>query len=290
MNEEKVETMNGLLYINKPKDQTSFDVVAKIRRAYGIKSVGHTGTLDPQATGVLIVMLGKACKANPYLVHDTKEYIAGLRLGKKYDTGDIWGNVIEEKPIPSIDKTQVLEVIHSFLGKRMQVPPMYSAVKINGKKLYEYARQNQTVEVQPRAIEIMEIELLEMSDELLFRVSCSAGTYIRTLMEEIAEQLGTVGAMCSLVRTKAGSVSLERCLSLEEVLTNCPAPFNVLDGLKERYPVISIESDQLERNIKDGKKIKLNCDDEIIVAQRNNQAIAVLEKRQDVYCSKRGLW
>lgn len=282
--------MDGLLYINKPKDQTSFDVVAKIRKAYGTKSVGHTGTLDPQATGVLIVMLGKACKANPYLVHDTKEYIAGLRLGKKYDTGDIWGNVIEEKAVPTITKNQVLEVISSLIGERMQVPPMYSAVKVNGKKLYEYARQNQTVEVPARKIEIMEIELLEMKDDLLFRISCSAGTYIRTLMEEIAEQLGTVGAMCSLVRTKAGSVSLKRCLSLDEVLANRPEPFNVLDGLKERYPVISIENDQLEKNIKDGKKIQLNCDEEMIVVERNHQAIAIMEKRQDVYYSKRGLW
>lgn len=282
--------MDGLLYINKPKDLTSFDVVAKIRRAYGIKSVGHTGTLDPQATGVLIVMLNKACKANPYLVHDTKEYIAGLRLGKKYDTGDIWGNVIEEKPVPSINKELVLEVLQSFLGKRMQVPPMYSAIKVNGKKLYEYARQNQTVEVPSRQIEIMEIELLEMNEDYYFRVSCSAGTYIRTLMEEIAEQLGTVGAMCSLVRTKAGSVSLERCMELEEVLANHPAPYNVLDGLKERYPVISIENDQIEKNIKDGKKIHFDCDEPLIVVERHNQAIAIMEKREDVYCSKRGLW
>ena len=128
--------MDGILYIDKPADWTSFDVVAKIKRIYGT-TAGHTGTLDPQATGVLIVMLGKACKCDPYLVHQNKEYIATLRLGSKTSTADIWGEVLEEKPIVPICEERVKEVLAGFVGERMQKPPMVSAVKKNGKRLYE---------------------------------------------------------------------------------------------------------------------------------------------------------
>lgn len=283
--------MNGLLYINKPKDMTSFDVVAKIRKAYQTKSVGHTGTLDPQATGVLIVMLGKACKANPYLVHDTKEYRATLRLGAKFDTGDVWGKLVEEKTVPQLKTACVQEVFLSLLGKQSQTPPMYSAVKKEGRKLYEYARQNIQVTVEPREIEIFELELLAIEPEIEFRVVCSSGTYIRTLCETIAEKLNTVGAMASLVRTKVASVSLEDCCSLQEAIQQLPAPQSILPVLKQRYPVIEITDDQMEMDIRNGKKIILDAEDELVCLARNQQAIAMFEKTEEgYYRSKRGLW
>ncbi len=283
--------MNGLLYINKPSDWTSFDVVAKIRRSYGTKSVGHTGTLDPQATGVLIVMVGRACKANPYLVMDTKEYIATLRLGGKYDTGDIWGKVIEESTVPEVSFEQVETALKSMLGKQMQVPPMYSAVKVNGKKLYEYARNNQTVDVSAREIEISDVELLKMDKEIQFRVVCSSGTYIRVLCEELAQKLGAVGAMSALVRTRVGNISLDDCLELSDVCESTPQPEGLLNALSSRYSVIDITDKKILKNIYDGKQIHFDSIEELICLSYQGEAIAIFEKVSDgVYRSKRGLW
>ncbi len=282
--------MNGLLYINKPCNMTSFDVVAKVRKAYKTKSVGHTGTLDPEATGVLIVMIGKACKANPYLMHDKKEYIATMRLGKKYDTGDIWGEIIEEKKVLDLTIDKIQCVLQSFLGKQLQVPPMYSAVKVNGKKLYEYARANQSVEVAAREIEIYDIEFLKWDEEITFRVVCSAGTYIRTLCEDIAVKLNTLGAMSSLMRTKIDEVNINQCFDLNYVLENLVNPIDIYDVLSNRYKTIEINDDLMDFNIKNGKKIQLDCNDDLVCFVKNNQAVAMYEKDGEFYRSKRGLW
>ncbi len=282
--------MNGLLYINKPSGMTSFDVVAKIRKAYKTKSVGHTGTLDPQATGVLLVMLNKACKANPYLMHDKKEYIATLRLGKKYDTKDIWGKVIEEKAIRNVDFKKINSTLLSFLGKQLQVPPMYSAVKVQGKKLYEYARENKEVEVTPRAIEIYEIECLSVDEDIKFRVVCSSGTYIRVLCEDIALKLGNIGAMSSLVRTKIDTLSLEDCIDLEDILSDPPQPHALYDVLSKLYETVEISSDKLFEDIKNGKKINVDSNQPILCLVKDKEVIAMYEKEDELYRSKRGLW
>lgn len=210
--------MDGIIVINKPSGYTSHDIVSKIRKKLNIKKVGHTGTLDPLATGVLPILLGTGTKLSQYLINHDKEYIATIKLGVKTDTGDIEGQVIEEKQVPEISKESANDVLKSFLGPQKQVPPMYSAIKVNGKKLYEYARQGEKIEIEPRSIEIYSIELLELGQEQMkIKVACSKGTYIRTLCEDIAEKLETVGTMSALQRTKVGEFDLEKAITVEEL-------------------------------------------------------------------------
>lgn len=187
--------MNGVIVINKPKGYTSHDIVNVVRKKLNTKKVGHTGTLDPDATGVLPILIGTATKISKYLIEHKKTYIATVKLGYKTDTGDASGKVIkEDKHFQKIDKKDIENALNTFLGKREQVPPMYSAIKVNGKKLYEYAREGKKVEVKPREIEIYDICLEEYNnnDEISFKVNCSKGTYIRTLCESVAEKLGTI--------------------------------------------------------------------------------------------------
>lgn len=187
--------MNGVIVINKPKGYTSHDIVNVVRKKLNTKKVGHTGTLDPDATGVLPILVGTATKISKYLIEHKKTYIATVKLGYKTETGDASGKVIkEDKHFQKIDKKDIENALNTFLGKREQVPPMYSAIKVNGKKLYEYAREGKKIEVKPREIEIYDICLEEYNnnDEISFKVNCSKGTYIRTLCESIAEKLGTI--------------------------------------------------------------------------------------------------
>ena len=190
--------MNGLEIVDKPLKKTSFDIVREVRKKYNIKQVGHIGTLDPMATGVLVILVGGATKLSDYLMEHDKEYIATVYLGEKKDTGDSEGNTIERKEVPKdISLEKVKDVLQSFLGKSKQVPPMYSAIKVNGQKLYDLARKGIKVEREERNIEITNIEFLKIEDEcnikeITFRVVCSKGTYIRVLCENIAEKLGTV--------------------------------------------------------------------------------------------------
>lgn len=210
--------MDGIIVINKPSGYTSHDIVSKIRKKLNIKKVGHTGTLDPLATGVLPILLGGGTKLSQYLINHDKEYIATIKLGVKTDTGDIEGQVIAEKQVPEISVEGLGQVLKSFLGPQKQVPPMYSAIKVNGKKLYEYARQGEKIEIEPRSIEIYSIGLLELKQEQIkIKVACSKGTYIRTLCEDIAEKLNTVGTMSALKRTKVGEFDLEKAITVEEL-------------------------------------------------------------------------
>lgn len=216
--------LDGIIVINKPKNCTSHDVVSKVKKILGQK-VGHTGTLDPNATGVLPLLIGKGTKLSCYLIQHDKEYIATMQLGVKTDTADGEGNIIEEKAVEeeSLSKENIEKVLTTFVGKQKQIPPMYSAIKINGKKLYEYARKNENVEVVPREIEIYEIELLNVLEEklqIVFRVKCSKGTYIRRLCEDIAEKLGTVGYMKKLQRTIVGDFCIEDSITIEELEQN----------------------------------------------------------------------
>lgn len=208
--------MDGILLINKTTGMTSHDVVMKIRKLLKTKKVGHCGTLDPDATGVLVICVNKATKAIQFLTADSKEYIATLSLGKSTDTYDASGKVLEEKEFNGIKNLG--EVLNSFVGKQKQLPPIYSAIKVNGKKLYEYARENKEVEIKPRDIEIKEIELLKVEDnEITFRVLCSKGTYVRSLCVDIANKLGYPGHMKSLMRSQSGDFKLEDCFTLEDV-------------------------------------------------------------------------
>lgn len=214
--------MNGILLINKPKNYTSHDIVAIVKKICKEK-VGHTGTLDPNATGVLPLLIGKATEISKYLINHDKTYIATLKLGLKTDTADAEGKTIEEKEVPELYEEKVEKVLSEMIGKQMQVPPMYSAIKINGKKLYEYAREGKKVEIKEREIEIYKIELLEINQgelEIIFKVECSKGTYIRTLCENIAEKLNTVGYMKNLKRIKVGEFQIENAICIEKIKNN----------------------------------------------------------------------
>ena len=195
--------MDGILLINKPAGMTSHDVVNCIRRLLHTKKVGHCGTLDPDATGVLVLCIGKATKALQFLTSEEKEYIATLSLGKSTDTYDASGTVLETKEFQGVDHVE--EVLLSFLGAQKQMPPIYSAIKVNGKKLYEYARNGEDVHIEPRDIVIKDIQLLEQKDNIIrFQVKCSKGTYIRSLCVDIARKLGYPGHMSHLIRSQSG--------------------------------------------------------------------------------------
>lgn len=211
--------MDGVIIINKPKGYTSHDVVNIVRKQLNMKKVGHTGTLDPNATGVLPILVGQATKISKYLIEHKKTYIATIELGEKRDTGDSEGNIIEsDYNVKEFDISIIKQVLQSFLGKQKQIPPMYSAIKVNGKKLYEYARSGQEVKVEPREIEIYRIELIEyINNRIEFEVECSKGTYIRTLCENIAEKLGTIGYMKELQRTSVDKFKIEESINLEEL-------------------------------------------------------------------------
>ena len=222
--------MNGVLIVNKPKGKTSFDMIRDVRKEYGTKKVGHIGTLDPLAEGVLPVLIGECTKLSDYLMNHDKEYIAELKLEKRTSTGDSEGEIIEEKEIKDLNEEKIISVLNSFLGKTEQLPPMYSAIKINGKKLYDYARNGEEEKVKelikPREIEITEIVLLEFNKEeniIKYRVVCSKGTYIRVLCEDIAIKLGTCGYMKSLLRTRVGKFKIEdqeKVIDIEDILEN----------------------------------------------------------------------
>lgn len=225
--------MDGLIIINKPKSYTSHDIVNVVRKKLNIKKVGHTGTLDPNATGVLPILIGTGTKVSKYLVEHEKTYIATLVLGKKTDTGDSEGNIIEEdNNFVNSNKEKIESALKSFIGKQNQIPPIYSAIKVGGKKLYEYAREGKSVDIKPREIEISEITLENYNnrDEIIFKVTCSKGTYIRTLCEDIAKRLGTIGYMKELQRTKVNEFDIKDAITLED-----------LDNVNIEDKIISIE-------------------------------------------------
>ena len=210
--------INGILNIYKEKGYTSHDVVAKLRKITGQKKIGHTGTLDPDAEGVLPVCLGRATKVCDMLTERDKTYETVLLLGKITDTQDISGTVLEERDAGSVTEEQVKECIHGFEGEYDQIPPMYSALKINGRKLYELAREGKTVERKSRRVMIYDIRIKEIClPRIRMEVECSKGTYIRTLCHDIGESLGVGGCMESLLRTRVGRFSVEDSLRLSEV-------------------------------------------------------------------------
>ena len=211
--------MDGIIIINKPKNYTSHDIVRKAKKLLNEK-VGHTGTLDPNATGVLPLLIGKGTLLSKYLIEHDKIYEAVLKLGEKTDTADGEGKVLESQNVEQsiLKKENIDRIFNNLEGKQEQIPHMYSAIKLNGKKLYEYARKGIEVEVKPRTIEIYKLELIKIEDmEIIFRVSCSKGTYIRTLCEKIAEELGTIGYMKELKRIQVGEFNIKDSITIEEL-------------------------------------------------------------------------
>lgn len=210
--------MNGIICINKPQDFTSFDVIAKARGITRERKMGHAGTLDPMATGVLPIFLGSSTKAIGLLEDETKEYIASFKLGFVSDTEDIWGNVTKKNEV-NVTSADVLAVLDRFKGKISQIPPMYSAIQVDGKRLYDLARSGVVIERKAREIEIFSLNLLEEKpeNEYVIKVECSKGSYIRTLCADIGEALGTGAVMTSLVRTRSCGFTLEDCVTLDEL-------------------------------------------------------------------------
>lgn len=208
---------DGIINIYKEKDYTSFDVVAILRKKLKIKKIGHTGTLDPQAEGVLPICIGKATKAVDFLVDKEKTYAATMKLGESTDTQDFTGKIIESREVKS-NHNEILEAINSFIGPYKQIPPMYSALKVGGKKLYDLAREGKTIEREARDIVIYDIYDVSINnEEIFFRVRCSKGTYIRTLCHDIGEKLGCGGHMTSLVREKSGIFEIQNTLKINEL-------------------------------------------------------------------------
>lgn len=211
---------NGILNINKPEGWTSQDVVAKLRGRLHIRRVGHTGTLDPMATGVLPVCFGKATRIIEYYDDDFKTYEAEMKLGMVTDTLDSTGTVLETKPV-DVSEEDVIQAIDSFRGWITQIPPKYSALKVNGKPLYKYAREGAEVEIKSRKIYVEDIQLVEVNlreNRILFRVTCSKGTYIRTICDDIGKKLGCGGTMTALQRTQSGCFRVEDARTLPEIL------------------------------------------------------------------------
>lgn len=213
--------MDGIIIINKPQNCTSHDIVYKVKKILN-KKVGHTGTLDPMATGVLPLLIGKGTLCSKYLIEHDKIYKVTLQLGKKTDTADTEGKIIEERKVEKdiLKKENVLKAIKQCEGEQIQTPPIYSAIKVKGKKLYEYARQGKEVEIPKRKINIYKIELLNINEENLqieFSVHCSKGTYIRSLCEDLAEKLGNIGYMAKLERTRVGQFDIKNSITIEEL-------------------------------------------------------------------------
>lgn len=243
--------MNGILIINKEKGCTSHDIVYKVKKIFNEK-VGHTGTLDPLAEGVLPILIGKGTLCSKYLINHDKKYIVNLALGQKTETADLEGKIIEEKNIPnkSLTQSKIEKVLKSFIGKQQQMPPIYSAIKVNGKKLYEYARKGQNVEIKPREIEIYDIKLINIDaqkKQIQFEVFCGKGTYIRSLCEDIAEKLETVGYMESLKRIQVGDFKIEESSKIQELEEN-----------KEDTKYLESKIISVEEIFKNKEKIKLD--------------------------------
>lgn len=253
--------MNGIVIVDKPQEWTSQDVTARLRRVFNTRRIGHGGTLDPMATGVLPVFVGRATRGVEFFEHAQKAYEAVLRLGLTTDTEDVFGKELERRDV-QISERDFLEVLSRFRGKIMQIPPMYSALKINGQKLCDLARKGKEVERQPREIEIYELECLKFGgDTARLRIRCSKGTYIRTLCKDIGEALGCGGCMESLRRIQAGEYTIEEAVPLQELLDS-EDPEKYLRGVDTMFrkePAVTLTPKQ-ENRVRNGNSFSTNLE------------------------------
>jgi tRNA pseudouridine55 synthase len=270
--------MNGIINVLKPSGMTSHDIVNFIRKKLKIKKVGHTGTLDPNAAGVLPICLGKGTKITQYLIDDIKKYRCELTLGMETDTQDKYGTIVNKSDV-KVSENKILNVIKSFQGEIKQIPPMYSAVKHKGKKLYELAREGKNIERDPRKVTIYNIDVINIKNNrrILFDVECSKGTYIRTLCNDIGRELGTYGYMSFLLRTRVGNFNLTDTVTIEEIedlllhgkLENKILPLD--------YPLVGYKKIILNESTKNilinGGKVPINGD-----------SIDTIKEKYRVYC------
>lgn len=249
---------NGILIINKPKDYTSRDVVNRLNMIFETKKIGHTGTLDPLATGVLVIAIGTYTKLVNELTSLDKEYIAEIKLGIKTDTSDITGNILEKNENYNISKEDIINAFNNFPKNYEQTVPAYSAVKINGKKLYEYARENIKIDLPKRLVSIYSLELLDFNNDVIkFKTKVSKGTYIRSLIEDVCTKLGVLGTMNNLVRTKQGKFSISDAIDLSNVKSDTKL-LKSRDVLNARDYVLD---DVLYKRVINGNKLKLELED-----------------------------
>ena len=253
--------MNGIVIVDKPQEWTSQDVTARLRRVFNTRRIGHGGTLDPMATGVLPVFVGRATRGVEFFEHAEKTYEATLLLGTTTDTEDTSGTILEQKEV-HISETEFLSILPRFRGKIMQVPPMYSALKVNGQKLVDLARKGKTVERQPREIEIFQLDLVEFSGNTArLRVRCSKGTYIRTLCKDIGEALGCGGCMAQLRRVQAGEYTIEESVPLQVLLEaeNPEIYLRPVDSMFRNYPEVILSPKQ-EKCCRNGAGFSIQLD------------------------------
>jgi len=272
--------MKGILVVNKPKGYTSRDIVNVLGKTVGTKKVGHTGTLDPLATGVLVVLLGRYTKLADIIVHDDKEYIAEIKLGVRTDTLDITGNILEKRKC-QVSKEEVLKIFKSFIGNYKMEVPIYSAVKVKGKKLYEYARRGIDVELPIKEVEIRELELINLSEDTIkMRCVVSKGTYIRSLIRDICKDLNVIGTMQSLERTRQGKFRIEDCYTIDDVRSGNFKLKNIDEALD--LPSYHLNDSEYGK-VRNGSKINLAYSDKFVLLLFKREEIAIYEKDDDSY-------
>lgn len=285
--------MNGILLVNKKENWTSRDVVNKVGKILGTKKVGHTGTLDPLATGVLVLCIGSATKLNEILTSTYKEYEAEITLGLLTDTLDITGNELKEEKV-KVNKEQILETLNKMTGKYVQEVPIYSAVKVNGRKLYDYARAGESVELPKREVDIKELELIGnikyTDNKTIFNIRClvSKGTYIRALVNDIANSLNTIGVMSKLTRTKQGKFKLENCYKIEDIESGNYKLISIAEALNN-FPKVVVDG-YLENLIKNGAVINDEWKQEHILFIDKNNCLLALYKSYDKDKTKLKPW
>ena len=279
--------ISGSLLIDKEIGLTSRQEVNNISRLLGEKKAGHIGTLDPFADGLLIVLLGKATKISPFLEGMDKTYLATLKLGEQTDSGDLTGNIVSKSDIPTLDKTSIETVFNSFLGKQKQLPPMYSAIKVNGKQLYKYARAGEEIERKEREINIYELKLLSFDKvTLTFIAKVSKGTYVRTLGEDIAKKLGTCGHLTKLTRLAIGPYSIEKAKKSKDVKeTDLISSLDMLSFM----PTYDAD-EELAKKALNGMHFRLPIEDELLLLKDKDDVIAIYKREHSgVYSCVRGL-
>ena len=273
--------MNGILAIYKEKGYTSRDVVNVLTKELGTKKVGHTGTLDPMATGVLVVCVGQGLKLVELLTDHDKEYIAKVRLGIETDTLDITGNILKEEVIKEYSKEEVETVLKGFVGKIKQKVPKYAAIKVNGKKLYEYARNGEEVELPVREVEIYDLKLASDIKDNEFYIKChvSKGTYIRSLIRDIGYALGTIATMTELERTKLGNFTLEDTYTIDDIRSGMYS-MNRIENVIE-LPKVVVDR-ELEKKIRNGCVLdKFFKDDMVMIINKDNQLLAIYQTKEN---------
>ena len=280
--------MSQIIYVDKPKGITSFDLCFKLRKVFKTKKIGHTGTLDPNATGLMICLIDSATKVNQFLISANKEYIATVKIGIKTDSEDIDGNIEVLKKEIMPPKSVIEKTINSFIGKSYQIPPMASAIKVKGKKLYEYMRNNESVAIKPRAIEVFSIELLNCNAETFtFKCKVTSGTYIRTLAQDILNKLNIIGTLSELRRIAIDNISIHEADSLNDIIQDNYHSHSIYEVLSKYYEVYKVND---SKAIKDGKPLICNSLSPYILCSNDaNEALAIYRKDGNLYRCVRGL-